>query len=73
MKINKRPIQLQSPAITMNDRLYVPLRDIVEGLGLEVFWHDDGLIIIGETAYRTANETTVRFLLDFYNRIDKKN
>jgi len=73
MKINKRPTPLQSPAVTMNDRLYVPLRDIVEGLGLEVFWHDDGLIIIGETAYRTANETTVKYLLDFYERIDKKN
>ncbi len=72
LKVNKRPRSLQSPAITVNDRLYVPLRDIVESLELECYWHDAGIIIIGETAYRTATETTMSFLLDFYQNINLK-
>jgi len=72
MRVGKRYVDLQSPAVTINDRLYVPLRDIAEGMGLECHWSDEGLIIIGETAYRTATEFTVNKLLDFYMNIDKK-
>jgi len=41
-------------------------------MGLECHWSDEGLIIIGETAYRTATEFTVNKLLHFYMNIDKK-
>ncbi len=72
MRVGKQYVDLQSSAITINDRLYVPLRDIVEGLDMECHWEDEGLIIIGETAYRSATEYTVKKLLDFYMNIDKK-
>lgn len=72
LKVSKRSYPLQSPAVTINDRLYVPLRDITEALGLECFWDDSGLIIIGETAYRTATNGTIQGLIDFYTSIDLK-
>ena len=47
MRVEKETGNLQTPAQTMGDRMYVPLRDIVESLGLQVFWEDPGLIVIG--------------------------
>lgn len=57
MKVEKKTIKLQTPAQTINDRMYVPLRDLVEGFGLECHWEDPGLIIIG-------NGVTVNLLLN---------
>ncbi len=39
--------KLQTPAQTINDRMFVPLRDITEALGMVCYWEDPGLIIIG--------------------------
>lgn len=38
---------LQQAPIIKDDTLLVPLRDIAEALGKEVYWYDTGLIIIG--------------------------
>ncbi len=51
MRIDKNKVTLQTPAQTMNDRMYVPLRDIVEALDMQVFWMEPGVILFGYTVY----------------------
>ena len=47
MKIEKEVINLQSPATEIENRIYIPLRDIVEALGIECNWVEPGLILVG--------------------------
>ena len=47
MKIEKEVINLQSPATEIENRIYIPLRDIVEAFGIECNWVEPGLILVG--------------------------
>ncbi len=69
MAVDGKAITLQTPAQTINDRMYVPLRDVAEGFGLDCFWEDPGLIIIGTKVFqRVYTDDTVvpraKYLLD---------
>jgi len=55
MKIERETKKLQTPAQTFNDRMYVPLRDVSEAFGLDCYWADPGLIVIGNGANITMN------------------
>jgi len=45
--VNGEEKTLQQSPIIKNDTLLVPLRDISESIGKEVYWHERGIIIIG--------------------------
>lgn len=61
MAVDGKRLILQTPAQTINDRMYVPLRDVAEGFGLDCFWDDPGLIVIGTNVYKTVytNDTII--------------
>ena len=59
----KRNIKLESPALLLEDRVYVPVRDVAETLGLEVLWVDPGIIVVGEGASEVYNYSNVRSLI----------
>jgi len=63
MNVGKRKVQLQTPAQLLEDRIYVPLRDVAEGFGIEVFWVDPGLIVVGDGASEAYNYSNVKALL----------
>ncbi len=48
MEANGTEISLESPAVIVNGRTLVPMRDIAQALGKKVLWVDGGLIIAGE-------------------------
>ena len=43
----------------INDRLFVPLRAVTEGLGLNVKWYNPGLILVGDSAESLENDKKV--------------
>ena len=47
MQIEKEKRTLQTPAMEIDGRTYVPLRDIVEALDINCYWVEPGLIICG--------------------------
>ena len=47
MNIERKEVKIQSPAIEIESRIYVPLRDIVEAFGMKCTWIDPGIIIVG--------------------------
>lgn len=47
MIVGKERVELEVPAQTINDRMYVPLRDIVEALEMQCAWLDPGVILFG--------------------------
>jgi len=47
MKIEKEKRNLQAPAMEIEGRTYVPLRDIVETFGINCHWVEPGLILCG--------------------------
>ena len=50
------------PAEVINDRTFLPLRALVEGLGKKVFWDDRGIIIIDDdVSYFDSTVLTVLF------------
>ena len=52
MRIEKEKRTLQTPAMEIEGRTYVPLRDIVEALNINCYWVEPGLILCGtEEAY----------------------
>ena len=51
LAVDGKSVALQTPAQTINDRMYVPLRDVAEGFGLDCYWEDPGLIIIGTNVF----------------------
>ncbi len=58
MKVEKEQVTLQSPATEVENRIYVPLRDIVEALDITCNWFDPGIIILGVP----DNEYTMLFI-----------
>ncbi len=48
MVANGIEVNLESPAVILNGRTLVPMRDIAQALGKKVLWVDGGLIIAGE-------------------------
>lgn len=68
IRIEQESLKLQTPAQTINDRMYVPLRDVSEAFGLDCYWADPGLIVIGNGALVTMllnNDLTDRLLERF--------
>ncbi len=53
MRVEKKQVTLQSPATEIDNRIYVPLRDIVEALDIGCYWVEPGIIILSsdEDAY----------------------
>ena len=45
--VEKTTKTLQSPATEVENRIYVPLRDIVEALGMGCHWVEPGIICVG--------------------------
>lgn len=48
MLVNGKEAKLGVPAKDIEDRLFIPLRAVVEAFGKKVFWDDRGLIIISD-------------------------
>ena len=68
MQIDKTKVNLQTPAQTMNDRMYVPLRDIVEALDMQCAWFDPGVILVGTNVFEfSANPDVTDYLERIYN------
>lgn len=62
-----REVELASPMIIKNDRIFVPLRAVSELFGKEVYWNDCGLVVIsGSDIEDKMNEDRV---YDLYNRM----
>lgn len=61
--VNGEKKELDTAAITKNDRTLIPLRAVAENLGFEVSWHHSGLIVIGKEPIDLENEWILsRFL-----------
>ncbi len=41
-----KEVELEDPMIIENDRIFLPLRDVSELFGKEVFWDDCGLVVV---------------------------
>ncbi len=69
--VNGEEKETDEPAFIENNRTLVPLRAIAEGLGKEVFWNDNGLIIISENGAdmesKIDNRTAKQILRFFDN------
>ena len=65
--VNNQEVQLDTAAITENDRTLLPLRAICEALGKSVFWDDRGLIVITDEENAVTAEDTelLETLLNF--------
>ena len=50
MRIEKEKKKLQTPAQLIEGRIFVPLRDVSEAFGTQVFWQDPGIVIVGDEA-----------------------
>ncbi len=50
MRIEREKKKLQTPAQLIDDRIFVPLRDVSEAFGTQVFWQDPDLVIVGDNA-----------------------
>lgn len=60
-------IELESPMIIENNRIFLPLRDVSELFGKEVFWDDCGLVVVsGKNIEKYMNEDRI---YDLYNRM----
>ncbi len=75
MKVEKEKRTLQTPAMEIGGRTYVPLRDIVEALEIGCYWIEPGLILCGsEEGYIDAlTYGGVDRLLVEYNLIPELN
>ncbi len=47
--VNGQQKDMDTAAVTRNDRTMLPLRVICESIGKKVFWDDRGLIVVGDT------------------------
>jgi len=68
MRVEKEKRTLQTPAMEIGGRTYVPLRDIVEALNINCYWVEPGLIICGsEESYieMLGNDGVSKLLMDF--------
>ena len=48
MTVDGETVTLDAAPFVENDRTFVPIRAITESLGKKVFWHDSGLIVVGD-------------------------
>ncbi|MDP4117722.1 MAG: stalk domain-containing protein [Bacillota bacterium] len=62
MTINGTKSALESGAVLINGRVFVPLRDIAVALDKKVYWLDPGLILVGENPASVYNYTWVKDL-----------
>ena len=71
MRVEKNYVTLQSPAVEIENRIYVPLRDIVEALDIACYWFEPGLILCGTPhAYaEIATEDGINRLLKAYKLV----
>ncbi|MDP4117826.1 MAG: stalk domain-containing protein [Bacillota bacterium] len=63
LKVEKEKYQLETPAVEMDGRIYVPLRDIVEAAGIDCVWIDPGIIIVGDNANQIVGDQDVETYL----------
>ncbi len=67
IQIEKNFKKVQTAPQEIDGRIYIPLRDIVEALGTEVYWIDPGIIIIGTNAQQNyVNNAKVRTMVKFW-------
>lgn len=60
-------IEIGAPMIIENERIFLPLRDVSELFGKEVFWDDCGLVIVsGKNIEKYMNEDRI---YDLFNRM----
>ena len=60
-------VELEAPMIIENSRIFLPLRDVSELFGKEVFWDDCGLVVVTDkNIEKYMNEERVN---DLYNRM----
>ena len=60
-------VELGAPMIIENDRIFLPLRDVSELFGKEVFWADCGLVVVSDkNIEKYMNEDRI---YDLYNRM----
>ncbi len=67
LTVNGEEVEMDTAAITENDRTMLPLRAICEALGKFVFWDDRGLIVLTdeEGAVTAEDEALIQTLLNF--------
>jgi len=72
MRVEKEKFTLQSPATEIDNRIYVPLRDIVEALDMPCFWVEPGMIIVGPEDEYTKLYTngTMEDLMNKFNLLE---
>lgn len=60
-------IELASPMIIRNNRIFVPLRAVSELYGKEVYWNDCGLVVV--SGKNIEDKMTEARVYDLYNRM----
>ncbi len=75
MRVEKEKRTLQTPAMEIGGRTYVPLRDIVEALEIGCYWVEPGLILCGseESYFNALAYGGIERLLVEYNLIPDLN
>jgi len=56
IRVGRENITVQTPPQEIDGRIYIPLRDIVEALGVECYWVDPGVIVVGTEAEKIYTE-----------------
>ena len=51
MRIEKQSVKLQTPAQLIDDRIFVPLRDVSEAFDTQVSWQEPNTVIVGDNAH----------------------
>ncbi len=64
MTVNGEVVTLDAAPFVENDRTFVPIRAITESLGKKVFWHDSGLIVVGDN--ESISDENVQKLSELY-------
>ena len=69
IRIEKENRKVQTPPQEIDGRIYIPLRDIVEAVGVECFWIDPGIIIVGTDSEKIyfKNESVRNMIKYWYN------
>lgn len=71
-KKNGEAVTLENAPVTFEGRTLVPLREVSNLLGKQVFWHDVGFITISddETIFDGEDSTEVTMIRYLYNKMD---
>lgn len=72
---DERKIPLDVPAMTLNDRIMLPLRAVTDAFGKKVFWDDRGLIILSDgeidkDQYGTVIDQLANFYQILFTKVD---